>query len=605
MFLTTQDRRIFPVRGNEALIGCDPGCAVRLSGPGIESRHCRLESDSAGKWSIVNLTAQRVLVDENVVGKNCCRRISQPCSIRIGGYQLDMWESAASGPIAERLRRSLYELEMDLHTAVLDRLRPLPPAESEKEERERVEAEVERQFRNTRFDPGGGGHEFESYLALQAMSGMLISRIHGLGTEAIPASIRSSVETLLGKLETMLELGEESADQKTERVEALMHWVIGGKPSFFPENLRRELAFVLLRKQLMDLMFGFGPIGDLMKLSNVNDIMSLPSGHIFIERDARMQDSGRRMLSPRVATRIIERIITSQGRRIDQSSPMVDARVKEDGSRLNAVIEPVAVNGPALTIRRFSDRRITLEDLISKKTLPENVAKFLSACVLGKKNIVISGGTGSGKTTLLNALAAKIPSDERIVTVEDTAEMRLDQTHVITLQARPRNLEGKGEITIRDLVRNTLRMRPDRILVGECRGGETLDMLQAMNTGHSGSMTTIHANSAFDAVRRVETMAMEADSNLPSRVIREQIASAVDLIIQISRRKEVRNVMSVCEVVEFDEEDGTVIVEEIFGWGDRHLDKSRISIPTLQFTGYVPNFYGELPGVDDMGWLVT
>jgi pilus assembly protein CpaF len=330
-----------------------------------------------------------------------------------------------------------------------------------------------------------------------------------------------------------------------------------------------------------------------MRIPDINDIMVLPSGHIFIERQGRMQDSGRKMLSNVVSHRIVERIVTSQGRRIDHSSPMVDARVK-DGSRLNAIIEPLAVDGPALTIRRFSNKRITLEDLVDKKTIPKNVAQFLSACVAARKNIVISGGTGSGKTTLLNALAAKISPEERIVTVEDTAEMRLLQTHVITLQARPANLEGEGEVTIRKLVRNTLRMRPDRILVGECRGGETLDMLQAMNTGHSGSMTTIHANSAEDAVRRLETMTMEADSKLPSRAIREQISSAVDIIIQITRMKDIRRVISICEVGDFDEDTQGIVVEEIFSWRERRWKKGRFSSGSLEFTGYVPQFFDEL-----------
>jgi pilus assembly protein CpaF len=266
-----------------------------------------------------------------------------------------------------------------------------------------------------------------------------------------------------------------------------------------------------------------------------------------------------------------------------------------DGSRLNAIIEPLAVDGPALTIRRFSDKKFTIADLIANRTLTENAANFLSACVLARKSIVVSGGTGSGKTTLLNALASYIPADERVVTVEDTAEISIPQIHVVRLQARPANLQGAGAVTIRHLVRNTLRMRPDRIIVGECRGGEALDMLQAMNTGHNGSMTTIHANSPQDGMRRLEVMSMEAEGiDLPSRALREQIVSAVDLVIQISRMAHrARRVTSICEVVEIDEEKGHIILEEIYSYR-RKKGAGPFSTSSLAFTGYVPTYFDDL-----------
>jgi pilus assembly protein CpaF len=273
---------------------------------------------------------------------------------------------------------------------------------------------------------------------------------------------------------------------------------------------------------------------------------------------------------------------------------MVDARMN-DGSRLNAIVEPVAVSGPTLTIRKFSSKKLKINDLVEKGALTLTAATFLRAAVLARKNIVLAGGTGSGKTTLLNALASFIPATERIVTVEDTAEIQLAQTHVVTLQARPPNLEGQHGIPIRQLVRNTLRMRPDRIIVGECRGGETLDMLQAMNTGHDGSLTTIHANSPEDAIRRLEVMAMEAEGiNLPSRVLREQIASAVDVLIHIARFPNgTRRVSSICEVVGLDEETGNVIVEEVY-MIRRHKKKGRLPETKLAFTGYVPTFIDDL-----------
>jgi pilus assembly protein CpaF len=350
----------------------------------------------------------------------------------------------------------------------------------------------------------------------------------------------------------------------------------------------------LVREQLLDVIFGLGPLEDLMTASDANDIMVLPSGHIFIERKGQMHDTGRRMLSPEVSRNIVERIVAREGRRIDQTSPMVDARMS-DGSRLNAIVEPVAVSGPTLTIRKFSTKRLSINDLVEKGSLTQSAAVFLRACVLARKNVVLAGGTGSGKTTLLNALASFIPASERIVTVEDTAEIQLSQTHVVTLQARPPNLEGKHGIPIRQLVRNTLRMRPDRIIVGECRGGETLDMLQAMNTGHDGSLTTIHANSPSDAIRRLEVMSMEAEGiDLPSRVLREQISSAVDVLIQVSRfANGNRRVASICEVVGLDEDDDSVIVEEIYQIR-RHKKKGRLPETKLAFTGYVPTFVDDL-----------
>jgi Flp pilus assembly CpaF family ATPase len=588
MFLTASNGSIFQIRNGRALIGSASDCSVRLTGQGIEPHHCEIAEDGAGKWSIVNLCRRPISVNGTVFDQGSLP-LAQPSQVRISTHDFEVWESSNSGPIADTLRKRLFDFLNDLHTAVLDKLRNLPPAENEKEERNRIEAELEHQFRNTRLDP-----EFETYLASQALSGMLINRIHGYGIDGIPVSIDAATAAIVSRIESLLKIGEAtSAPEKTEKVEALMPWVLRSQPDLLRARLRRDLALALLREHLIDLMFGLGPLGDLMQIPDVNDIMVLPSGHIFIERRGQMQDSGRKMLSSVVSNRIVERIVTRQGRRIDHASPMVDARVK-DGSRLNAIIEPLAVDGPALTIRRFSDKRNTLEDLVARKTLPANVGEFLAACVMARKNIVISGGTGSGKTTLLNALAAKISPEERIVTVEDTAEMRLMQTHVITLQARPANLEGKGAVTIRDLVRNTLRMRPDRILVGECRGPETLDMLQAMNTGHAGSMTTIHSNSAQDAVRRLETMTMEADSKLPSRAIREQIASAVDIIIQITRMKDIRRVISVCEVGDFDEETESIVVEEIFSWRERRWKKGRISQGLLEFTGYVPVFFDDL-----------
>ena len=306
---------------------------------------------------------------------------------------------------------------------------------------------------------------------------------------------------------------------------------------------------VRLAAIVFDDILGFGPIEPFLGDPSVTEVMVNSDSSIFIERDGLLHETDARFATQDHLRRVIERIVGQVGRRIDESSPMVDARLS-DGSRVNAVIPPLAVDGPALTIRKFSQDPFSSGDLVRMGTLPLEVAEFLDACVAGRLNVLISGGTGTGKTTLLNVMSSFIPEDQRIVTIEDAVELRLNQRHVIRLEARPSNIEGKGEVTIRDLVRNALRMRPDRIVVGEVRGGEALDMLQAMNTGHEGSLGTVHANSPRDAVSRLETMVLMAGFDLPVKAIREQIASALNLIVQLDRLSDgSRRVTQVSEVV--------------------------------------------------------
>lgn len=312
-------------------------------------------------------------------------------------------------------------------------------------------------------------------------------------------------------------------------------------------NLRFPVEFSVsvdvLEQQVFDEVMGLGPLEALLADAKVTEIMVNRRDQIFIERGGKITVSTVNFSSDQSLLNVIERIVSTVGRRIDASSPIVDARLL-DGSRVNAVIPPLALKGPCLTIRRFSKTPISVHQLVGWKSLSASMADFLRFVVGERKNLMISGGTGSGKTTLLNALSSFIPSEERIVTVEDAAELQLQQPHVISLETRPANLEGVGAVTIRDLVKNTLRMRPDRIIVGECRGGEALDMLQAMNTGHDGSMTTAHANSPEDMLRRVETMVMMAGMELPLRAVREQIASALTLIVQQVRRKDGRRLVT-------------------------------------------------------------
>lgn len=352
-------------------------------------------------------------------------------------------------------------------------------------------------------------------------------------------------------------------------------------------NLAETLRQQLFRDVLDDLL-GYGPIQTLLEEDSITEVMVNGPEDVYVEKDGKLVKTNIAFTGDDHVLQVIDRIIMPLGRRIDADNPTVDARLP-DGSRVNAVIPPVAIDGPTITIRKFSKDKLTIQQLIEFGSMTENMADFLKACVVSRLNIVISGGTGSGKTTLLNILSSFIPSDERIVTIEDAAELQLHQDHVVRLETKPPNVEGEGAVHIRDLVRNSLRMRPDRIIVGEVRGGEALDMLQAMNTGHDGSLTTAHANTPRDAISRVETMSMMAGLDMPLGVIREQIASAVDLIVQQSRLKDgSRKVTFVTEVAGM--EGDTIVMTDIFRFEQKGIDPEGNIIGELKPTGIRPLF---------------
>ncbi|MCW2973449.1 MAG: pilus assembly protein CpaF [Thermoleophilia bacterium] len=384
---------------------------------------------------------------------------------------------------------------------------------------------------------------------------------------------------------------ESAREEMVEAVNEAVASIIEGDSTPLTRLERAQLI-----SEITDDILGYGPIDPFLRDETVTEVMVNDHRTVYIERKGKITLTNARFVDEQHLERIIDKIVSQIGRRIDESSPMVDARLP-DGSRVNAIIPPLAVRGSALTIRKFRKDPLKMEDLIKFGTLSPKAGQFLELCVKGALNVVISGGTGSGKTTTLNVLSGAIPPDARIITVEDAAELQLKQEHVITLESRPANIEGKGQVAIRDLVRNTLRMRPDRIVVGECRGPETVDMLQAMNTGHDGSMTTIHANNPREALSRVETLVLTAGVDLPLRAIREQAAGAIDLIVQVSRLVDgSRRITHITEVGKMEGE--TITLQDIFiakpdDEGAERGATSRLIGP-LTMTGIKPGFLDKL-----------
>jgi pilus assembly protein CpaF len=386
---------------------------------------------------------------------------------------------------------------------------------------------------------------------------------------------------LISELDPKLDLS--NATKVRQQVEDIFNSILDSENIVLTRSERARM-FESIAADIL----GFGPLETLLNDPEISEIMVNGPRQIFVERKGKLTKSDVIFNNDEHVLRVIDRIISPLGRRCDESSPMVDARLP-DGSRVNAVIRPISLVGPCLSIRKFKKEGITVEDMIRFGSLTREMAEFLSACVRARLNVVVSGGTGSGKTTTLNALSSFIPEDERIITVENAAELQLRQEHVVTLESRPPNVEGKGEITIRDLVINCLRMRPERIVVGECRGGEALEMLQAMNTGHDGSMTTLHANTPRDAIARIETMVLMAGMDLPVRAIREQIAAAVNLIVQQARLKDgSRKITNITEVQGM--EGDVVVLQDIFVFEQTGLDERGKIVGQLRPTGIRPKF---------------
>jgi Flp pilus assembly CpaF family ATPase len=606
-------RTMIEVDSTEVTIGRDAANTVVLPSPLVSRRHAIVRQMDDGRLQLENLGLNSCLVgDEEVIGGQTVV-FSPGTKVRIWPYTLtfeaEKAVSISRQELESHLRSLVADLELRIHRKLLERLdlyefenRPANDPESIM----LLENNIEDICRELRV------FEAENEPVLQEITGLMLRdylvnslimesgrdslyEITGLRANEfdIPATLVPERETelagILNFIRERLRLAEcRDTTEQVQRIEDHFNEAFGLVRPHLHAELRKYLILRTLKKDLKDTIFGFGPLQDLLRADSITEIMVVGKDQIYVERNGVIEKSGRRFISDKVTEAIIERIVAQVGRRIDKSQPLVDARLP-DGSRVNAIIPPLAVKGPCLTIRKFPVQRMTMDDLIEMGSISKAAATFLRASVIDRKNILVSGGTGAGKTTLLNVLSGFIPFRERIVTIEDTVELRLHQEHVVTLESKPPNVEGQGAYTIRDLVRNALRMRPDRIIVGECRGPEALDMIQAMNTGHDGSLTTLHANTAREVIERLEVLILMA-AELPIYSIHRQIASAIDLIVHISRLPGGRRVITeITEVVGVDPETKNMILHDIFNF------RNGVS---LEPTGYLPTFIDSLVDKD-------
>jgi pilus assembly protein CpaF len=441
---------------------------------------------------------------------------------------------------------------------------------------------MDRLTRNSPLDSDAGAHEGADGENLKSFDS--IEPKTDPDTEKAIQAIKTDVHNQLFELLDLSKLSKVTEDQMRADIGVATRRALDAESHPLTSEERDRIV-----REVQDEVFGFGPLEPLLQDRHVTDILVNGPDSIFVERFGRLEPTQARFQNAAHLMRIIEKIVSAVGRRVDEMNPMVDARL-EDGSRVNAIIPPLALDGASVSIRRFAVDPLTADDLVSTNSLTPQIVQLLEAIVGSRLNVLISGGTGSGKTTLLNVVSSFIPDNERIVTIEDSAELQLKQEHVVRLETRPASIEGTGRIGQRELVINSLRMRPDRIVVGEVRGGEAFDMLQAMNTGHDGSLTTVHANSARDALSRIENMVAMAGLDIPQRAIRQQIASAIDVVVQLSRLSDgTRRLMSLQEVSGMEGE--IVTMQELFTFNREGMDKDGNVIGELQATGIRPRFF--------------
>jgi Flp pilus assembly CpaF family ATPase len=595
-------------------IGRDSANDICLASPLVPPNAAQLvQENNVWRLEVIAGTAK---IGEVEVRPGKAFDITGNCSIELGPYLVSLTMSKEAARVDDpravldhELNRLLRQIHQDLFK-ILD----LGGIDESRRNSSAFIETVERKIAELAADQGlfqSSKHRLMLHAAGSAIRSQLLE---GLESGRSSSSFWATTDSW-GDLQTLVPEHERDASQKVSAVLALLKssidnvaadkkleaaarafwpaWELVAAKSF-PESLH-YLAAKHLKKQLKDTLFGYGPLEDLLRSSAVSEIMVVDSDHIYVERDGQLLNSGRRFLNDRVTESVIQRIVAKVGRRIDKAKPLVDARLP-DGSRVNAVIPPIAVRGPCLTIRKFPQQSLRIGDLVKKGSLTESARSFLKACVKNKCNILISGGTGSGKTTLLNCLTEFFDEQERVITIEDTAELQVLREHVVGLETKQENIEGIGAYSIRELVKNALRMRPNRIIVGEVRGGEAVDMLQAMNTGHSGSLATIHSNSPEDALLRLEGL-VAADSKLPVLSIRQQIVSAIHLVVQLNRVGKKRLLTGISEVEELDPETMQIRTRSLFDFREVASnigDAASESKWELRPTGRLPTFIAEL-----------
>ena len=553
----------FPPGSGDISVGRDGSCRISLVDGAISRRHLLIRL-VGGSLIVEDTSANGTMIDGRLIRQST--QVIQPTSVlHLGGFELRFSEPGAASEA----------IMFDPHPTELPRRKRSSP-------RGPSASTVPRSDRDMRVGEGRFGAWIRQFRR-PSRRPQLHLRSRQAGSR--PKSVASCTEAWVDHLDLLkLERSRLNPLLLRAKVELALQQICKEQSHLLPQGTDIER----LIKELCDEAVGLGPLEELLADDTVSEIMVVDPKTIYVERAGKMNLTTTVFTDEESLRSTLERIVMPLGRRIDESAPMLDARLP-DGSRVNAIIPPLATRGPCITIRKFSKKPLKMQNLIEFNSINERMARFLERSVQARKNIVVAGGTGSGKTTLLNILSGSCSDEDRIVTIEDSAELRLQQSHVVTLEARPANMEGKGEVTIRDLVKNAMRMRPDRIIVGECRGGEALDMLLAMNTGHDGSMTTTHANSPAETLRRIESLALMSGVDLPNQAIREQIAYAVDLVVHQTRFSDgTRKVTSITEIAGL--EDGEIETREIFGFRRRSTSALGKVEGEFYATGYLPSY---------------
>lgn len=597
-------RQTLNIKSDSITIGRDERCDIRLPSPFVAKKHARVVR-RGNQLFVENLSRSGTRVANRDVMADQESRIDFGDEIQIAQYSIALIRpdgKSTSAVIldgkrtATELQSALMDFEQKIHAELLERMNLRITGNVNKSDNAFVQQIVHHlddvlTKRVPELDDDLMDHAIGTHLSRLVVAEVVRQCQGRVQTDYIASddlmadsereqAIRDQVISMVDLMPLLFEPTSVSEDVALAE-EAFEDLFKQSLPTI-PADLKRYIIKRTVSKDIQDILLGLGPLQDLLDMANISEVMVVGKDRIYVEKNGVIQPTTRSFFSDEVLMSIVERILAPIGRRVDTSTPLVDARLA-DGSRVNIIIPPLSLVGPCVTIRKFGWIPFTMDDLIDRESISASCAEFLHACVLGHKNVIISGGTGSGKTTLLNVLSAYARQTERIVTIEESAELRLPQPHVVKLEGRPANVEGRGGYTIRELVRNALRMRPDRIIIGEVRGPEALDMLQAMNTGHDGSLSTLHANTPIDSMKRLETLVLMA-IDMPVRAIREQIVSAVDVIVQVTRfANGRRRVTAISEVGQLDPDTDQILIEDIFTL--RESDQSR-----LRHTGYIPTF---------------